>query len=314
MPKQIKTPAKVTEKDTKSEIFSAYQELLEEINAPVEKDATLEQEKIIIDNAAKETVEKITTDLSQLRITANQTISNLTEKLTAEAERFSALQKALALAKKELEDIHQIKIRAGMLQRMVELQKLEEERFGQEMTAKRQSWDNEQKEYEQRVARERTRETEEYNYEQQIKHKKEHDVWEEEKQKREKVLTDKEEKLSDQMQELEDLRKQAAQFQIAMDKAVKEAIAKTIVDERKEAQIRANFTKQETDTRIQIATLKIASLEKIVKDQTDEIIELKRQLETATRQVKDIAVAVIEGPKRERETDFSSKPTIPPQK
>lgn len=311
MPKHTKQTSKVTERDTKSEILTAYQELLDQVNKETPEDYTSKQEQAVLDTAAKETVEKITTDLSQLRVTANQTISSLTEKLTDEAERFAILQKAIAVAQKELSEMQQIKARAGMLQQMVEAQKHGEAAFEQEMASKRAVWVDEQKAYEERVQRERRREEEEYAYEQKLKRKRDADVWEEEKRERMKTLAKEQEVLTEQLEELESLREQAAQFPMQLEKAVKEAVDKALIQERKEAQVQANFVKQEADTKAQLAAVRIASLEKTVKEQDEEITELKRQLETANRQVKDIAVAVIEGPKRGKEFDESKPPQAP---
>jgi hypothetical protein len=302
MPRQTKAAVKVTEKNTKNEILEAYHELMEQaVDGSVEDDV-VKQEQKVLDSAAKETVEKVTTDLSRLRITANQTISSLTEQLTAEAERFGTLQKAISVAQKELEEISQIKLRAGMLKRMIELQKQEEEKFEKEMAEKRAAWAHEQKVYEEGLKKERSREEEEYVYQKSLRMKREKDMFEEEKRAWERDMQEKKRLHAEQETELADLRKQVVQFPVELDKAVKTAIAESVALERKESQVRQNFAKQEWDSKQQLSALKITSLEQMVKAQTSEIEELKRQLEKATQQVKDIAVTVIEGVKKASDT------------
>jgi hypothetical protein len=267
----------------------------------VVEDEVVKQEEKVLDSAARETVEKVTTDLSKLRISANQTISSLTEQLTAEAERFATLQKAIVLAKTELEEISQIKLRASMLRRMIELQKQEEEKFEQEMAERRTAWEQEQKVYEGGLRQARSREEEEYVYQKSLRVKREKDAFEEEKRVWERDMQEKKRLQVEQEAELIDLRKKAVQFPAELDKAVKDAVAEALVQERKDAQIRQNFAKQESDTKQQLSALKITSLEQIVKAQATDIEDLKRQSEKASQQMKDIAVTVIEGAKRDSE-------------
>lgn len=300
MPKQTKTSIKVSEKNTKNEILEAYHKLLEQAAEETPEEETEKQQ--IVDSAAKETVEKVTTDLSKLRISASQTISALTEQLTSEAERFATVQKAIGIAKAELEEMSQIKLRAGMLRRMIELQKQTESEFEQEMTKKRANWEQEQQAYEENLKKARTREEEEYGYQKSLRSKRERDAFEEEKRAWEREMQEKKQLYAEQVAELVELRKKVSQFATDIEKAVKSAVAEAVAQEKKDAQVRQNFSKQESDNKHQLSTLKITSLEQTVKRQTDEIEELKRQLEKSTQQVKDIAVKVIEGTKKETES------------
>lgn len=308
MVRQTKTDVIVTERSKKGDILEAYQGLLEQVTGGTVEDETVREEQKLLDSAAKETVEKVTNDLSKLRISSNQTISSLTEQLTTEAERFSTLQKAISIAEKELEEINQIKVRAGMLKRMIEVQRQEDEKFEQDMADKRAVWAQEQKRYEDELKKERSREEEEYAYQKSLRSKREKDAFAEEKRVWEQELQAKKQLHAQQLVELEELRKKVATHPLGLDKAIKDAVAQAIAQEKKDAQIRQNFAKQEWDSKQQISALKISSLEQTAKTQTAEIEELKRQHEKATQQVKDIAVSVIEGAKRE-----SDSPAKPPQ-
>ncbi len=308
MARQAKSVDKVSERSTKNEIFDAYQELLEKVTTGTVDDESVKQEQNFLDSAARETVEKVTNDLSKLRISANQTISSLTEQLTSEAERFSTLQKAISIAQKELEEINQIKVRAGMLKRMIEVQKQEGEKFDAEMAAKRTTWEEEQKTYEEHLRKERKREEEEYIYQKSLRARREKDTYDAEKRAWEQDLQEKKKLHAQQVLELEELRKKVAAQPLDIDKAVKSAVAQGLAQEKKDSQIRQNFAKQEWDSKQQLSALKISTLEQMVKAQTAEIEELKRQLEKATQQVKDIAVKVIEGAKREPESPTKKLP------
>lgn len=311
MPRPAKSSSQVSERSTKNEILDAYQQLLEKIENGIETSETTKSEQSIVDTAAKETVEKITHDLTSLRLSLNQTISALTEDLSSQAERFATLRKAIAIAQKELEEVQQIKTRAGMLKQMVETQKDEQRRFEEEMTEKQTAWLEEQKNYEEKLKRERAREEDEYGYQKNLKTHRDKDLMEEEKRKWEYGLAEKKTLQAKQEAELEDLRKKAAQFPQEMEKAVKTAVDKALGEERKDEQNRQSFAKQDADAKQQISALKIASLENTVKIQSAEIDEMKRQLEKATQQVKDVAIAVIEGSKKD--TDNQNKSALPPQ-
>lgn len=297
MPKRAIQGPKVSERSTKKEVLDAYHTILAQVEGEIGEDVMEKEEQQILDTASKETVEKITNDLSSLKLSINQTISSLSERLTQEAERLATIQKAIHLAQKELEETQKIKVTAGMLYRLIEAQKKQEEEFEKEIEKKKLSWDEEQKVYEEQTARERKREEEEYTYTKNLERRRDKGEWEEERIKR---VHQKEEEAKAQkilLDELEDLRKKVANFPVELEKEIKTAISKAETEVKKEAQIAQNFAQQEADGQLKIAQLKISSLEDTIKVQQNEIREQKRQLDESTRHVKDIAVAVVEGRK-----------------
>lgn len=94
--------AKVSEKSTKGEILDAYRQILAEASGGEEM--TSPEDKAAVAAASKETVEKITRDLSSLKVSLNGTITELADRLTQEAERFATIQKAIAVSQRELEE------------------------------------------------------------------------------------------------------------------------------------------------------------------------------------------------------------------
>ena len=294
---RTKTP--VTEKNTKNDILDAYRELLTEVTQGVVNDGGEQEEKLLVDTASKETVEKITTDLSRLKLSLNQTIAQLTERLTEEAERLALIRKAIVVAEKDLAETQQIKVRAGMLERMIALQKEKEEAFEKEMKGARESWELEQKEYDERTRRERGREEDAYRYEQDLTKKRYSDAREEENRVIEREKNADKEARAQMMKELEDLRKRVAQTPAELEKAVKDAVGMSLAQAKHEAEIATRLAKQEYDGEIRVREFTIDQLETTVKNQSVDIGRLRTQLDEAMKQVKDIAVAVIEGPKKE---------------
>ena len=270
MPRTRKDPT-VSEKNTKTDILSAYHALLSEINAGSDEPFHTPEEDAVIDTATKETVEKLTSDLSNLKLTLNKTITDLTERLTGEAERFAT--------------------------RMIELQKEKEALFEKEMAEKQRTWDEEQRIYEESAKRGRTRGEEEYRYEQELLKKRDADERTEEKLERERQNAQEKEAKMQMIKELEDLRKKTVGFPVETEKAVKEAVGKALTETRKDFETEKQFTASQHESGMTVAKLKIDTLEQTVKSQLAEITRLRTQFEEATRQVKDIAVAVIEGKK-----------------
>lgn len=302
-----RTKAPVTEKNTKNDILDAYRELLAEVSQGSVDDGTQVVEKQLMDAASKETVEKITTDLSQLKLSFNQTIATLNERIAEEAERLALIQKAIAIARKDLAETQQIKVRAGMLQRMIEVQKEKEEAFEKEMKTTREVWELEQKEYDERVGREREREEDAYRYGQDLAKKRNADEQEEAKRAVEREKTAEKEARAQSAKELEELRKRVALGPAELEKAVKDAVGTALAQSKHEADIAAKLVKQEYDGEIRVRQLTIDQSETTVKNQSMEIARLKQQLDEAMKQVKDIAVAVIEGPKKDAGVPLPTK-------
>ena len=104
----------------------------------------------------------------------------------------------------------------------------------------------------------------------------------------------KKEELSSWEKEFNKLKKQAEDFPVQLEKAVKQAVEAARSEEQQQAKVARDLTEKQVEGEKAVAALKIQTLEKAAKDQTEEIKALKSQLEQATRQVKDIAVSVID--------------------
>lgn len=170
-----------------------------------------------------------------------------------------------------------------------------------EMSQAKQDWIREQKQHEadmqQQKAQEeleRKREQETYQYSTALTRKRAEDEFQDKKLAWEKELAQRKEELESQKRELEQLRKLAAEFDNQKETAVKEA------ESLLEKQLTEKFVtekilkEQEFKAEKDILNLKIANLETDNSRLTKEIETLKRSFDEATRQVKEIAVKVIE--------------------
>jgi hypothetical protein len=299
MPKISKiSTQQVSEKSTKSEILDAYKEVMSKLTEKPE-DETIKEEKQIVDTAAKETVEKIIGDLSQLKISLSQTVGNLTEKLTWEAERLSSIRKATVIAQKELEDTQKVKITAKQLYDLITLQKKQEDDFKLEMDTQKNAWEEEKKQYEETKKRERTREEDEYEYNKKVERKRYQENWNEELKKHESQKQEETESREAMLKELDELRKNVETYPAIKEKEIKAAVAQALALVNKDNQIQQNFAKQKADSELELLRSQLISLKATLKSQDDQIRELKIQLEASTKHIKDIAISVVEGSKKE---------------
>lgn len=183
-----------------------------------------------------------------------------------------------------------------------------------EIAQVKQDWSRGQKQHELELVQqknqeevERKREQETYQYNTNLSRKRTEDEFQDRKLSWEKDLAQKKEELENQKKELEDLRKLSAGFNGQKENAVKEALdvlEKTLTEKvNQEKKLREQEIKAEKD----IFTLKISNLETDNTRLNKEIEILKRSLEEAVRQVKEIAVKVIESGSSQNKPQVSSQ-------
>ena len=216
--------SEISTKNTKSEILSAYDELLKKIQDKKTEEPKKVQEQQKQENLVKKAAslsnESIVKGIAGLKVELASTLDKLGENLVSEFRKFEELQQAITVEQKNLEDLYQLSVVADSLSVMLLAQKekkeqfeeeiasrktefnenmnSEKERFETEMAEKKALWKKEQETWQQKNKEEseetkknRTRAEEEYQYNLKISRKKEADIYEEKKQKLEKDLTEK---------------------------------------------------------------------------------------------------------------------------
>lgn len=165
----------------------------------------------------------------------------------------------------------------------------------------RMSWVREQKDRELETAQRnqqedivRRREQEEYEYEKKRTRKQEEDAFLEKKEKWEKELSNRKEEIEKDKKELEMLRKQVEGFDTEIEKAVKEVRAQLSKELTEQFGNERKLREQEVKAGKELLELKITNLASENSRNIEEIKMLKQSLEEATRQIKDVAVKVIE--------------------
>lgn len=293
----------VSPKSTKGEIFSAYKQLLKEFHEKAGDNRARKETKQAIDQetvqrASGYSVENILEAISNLDSTVRGSLRNLGEQLIRESQKLRELQEAIRIEQENLQKTKKIKVEVETLENLIEAQNAQKQEFEAETAIKREDFQKEMQAKKEAWKREQ----EEYEYELELNRKKEENEYAEKTAQREAELADKEKAMAAAQQELADLREKAAKFAAELETAARKAKEETERETRKEEQIKAELLKEKYDGERRIATLTIDTLKERVAALETETAALKTALASATQEVKDVAVKVIEGQSRLGET------------
>ncbi len=183
------------------------------------------------------------------------------------------------------------------------------EKLQKEIAEAKLAWNKEQQEYQQKLNESnqqqeitRKREQETYDYETARKRKTAEDEFNEKEALWERELVARKDELAKEKAELEDLRKRVIAFDADKEKAIKQATEALYKELESRFAAEKKFTDQQNRSDQELLKLRIENLTVENARQSKEIEILKKALDEATAQVKDIAVKVIE----------SRKPAPPP--
>ena len=321
---------KLTPTNTKQEMLQAYNVLLKELEE--KQEGELRPEKKIEEKKIKEAVqvaESLTTEgvgkeIANLKLEIGKTLTRISDQLEGEVNRFVAIRNAISAKEKEIGELYEIEKSAMSLAALIEAQNQKRQEFTAEMEDKKETlrqeidetrtaWKKEQEEHDAAVKerdglekKRQTREKEEFDYAFKREQQTATDRFTYEKAKLEQELKDKKEQMEQELKareaaiaakevELNDFRKQAAQFPKELETTVNRAIKETSERLLLEAKSREELLKKEGEGERNVFTARIESLEKTTKEQSERITALTKQLEAAYQKVQDIAVKTVEG-------------------
>jgi hypothetical protein len=323
-------PKKLSLSNTKQEMLEAYSAILKQLEA--QREAELKPEKKLEEKKAKEVIqvaeslssEGVAREISTLKIEAGKMLAQISDRLEEEIQKFKAVQNAIVLKEKELQELYEIERSAVTLAALIESQNQKRQAFeiemaekkealSQEIEALRAQREQEKKEYEEEIKerdmaekKRREREKDDYEYSFKREQKLTKDTFADEKSKLEKEIQVKKEQMESELkerekviaekeEELNEFRKKVSAFPKEMETAVAKAIKETAEKLTLEAKNREELVKKEFIGERNVFTTRIESLEKSVKEQNEQIAKLSQQLEKAYQQVQEIAVKTIEG-------------------
>ena len=323
-------PKKLSLSNTKQEMLEAYSAILKQLEA--QREAELKPEKKLEEKKAKEVIqvaeslssEGVVREISTLKIEAGKMLAQISDRLEEEIQKFKAVQNAIVLKEKELQELYEIERSAVTLAALIESQNQKRQVFELEMAEKKEALsqeiealraqrEQEKKEYEEEIKerdmaekKRREREKDDYQYSFTREQKLTKDTFEDGKSKLEKEIQVKKEQMGSEIKErekaiagredeLNELRKKVSAFPKEMETAIAKAIKETTEKLTLEAKNREELMKKEFVGERNVSTTRIESLEKIGKEQNEQITKLSQQLEKAYQQVQEIAVKTIEG-------------------
>ncbi len=323
-------PKKLTLSNTKQEMLEAYHTVLKQLEA--QKEVELKPEKKLEEKKAKEVVqvadslssEGIARETSNLKIETGKMLAQISDRMEEEINRYKAIQNAVALKEKELQELYEIEKSAMTLAALIESQNQKRQAFESEMAAKKEALNQEIEtlvpngKKKKRITKPRSKNGIWLKRRGATGRKKsttmplrENRSWprtnlrmkrqswrkrsRSKKEQMESELKIREKVIAEQEAELNELRKKVSAFPKEMEAAVNKAVKETTERINLEAKNREEFQKREFAGEKNVLTTRIESLEKTVKEQSERIVKLNQQLEKAYQQVQDIAVKTIEG-------------------
>jgi hypothetical protein len=322
-------PKKLSMASTKQEMLEAYQSLLRQLEE--KKEAELKPEKKLEEKKAREVVkvadslsaEGVGHEISTLKGDIGKMLTQISDKMEDEVNKFNTIQKAIELKEKEIQELYEIEKSAMTLAALIETQNQKRQQFEAEMSSRkeeltqeiqtlRSQWAKEKSDYEAEIKerdlaekKKRDRDKEEYEYgfkrQQQIAK----DKFEDEKAKLEKEIQVKKEQMeielksrekviAEKEEELNDLRKKVGLFPKEMEAAVNRAVKETTERLNLESRNREELLRKELIGEKNVLTTRIEALEKTAKEQNAQITGLTQLLEKANQKVQDIAVKALE--------------------
>jgi len=323
-------PKKLTLANTKQEMLQAYGETLKQLEA--QKEMELKPEKKLEEKKAKEVIqvaeslssEGVAKEISTLKIETGKMLAQISDRLDEEINKFKAVQNAVVLKERELQELYEIEKSAMSLAALVEAQNQRRQTFESEMGAKKEALsqeietlraesEKEKADYEATIKerdlgekKRRDREKEEYDYAFKREQKLAKDKFEDEKGKLEKEIQIKKEQMEVELksrekvivekeEELNEFRKKVIAFPKELETAVARAVKEITERLTLDAKNKDELQKKEFLGEKNVLLTRIESLEKTVKEQSERIVKFNQQLEKAYQQVQDIALKTIEG-------------------
>ena len=323
---------KLSMSSTKQEMLDAYSAVLKELKEKEEvelrPEKKLEEKKKVevlkvADSVSALSVDGIAKEIAGLRVDVIRMLSQISDNLEGETDKFKKMKEAVELKERELEELYAIEREAVTLAALVEAQSRRRQEFDSRMAqdkedaqreseSTRRQWESDKKAHEfeakewdaaEKKRRERDKEEFEYAFKREQRLAKE--SLQDEKAKLEKEMSVRKAELENALaareatiaakeQELAELQKKASmvpkEIEAAVAKAVKEVSERLTL----EGKNREELMKKEFEGERNVLRTRIESLEKTAKEQYDQITKLSQQLEKSYQKVEEMAVKALE--------------------
>jgi hypothetical protein len=278
------TDPKVSEKSTKPELWAAYNQLVAQLEGRSTEPSPELQSALAHDPSRS---------LVELKLKVSQQLDALGEEVQADIASLADARRALKFERR----------------RLLESQTAEQQQLAAEIGNVRSQWDKEKQDHSTEQERQRQeqiktrqREDDDYRYNLQKTRRNEEDAYDQKQAARESALQSKEQALQEREQHLKQLEAELAAWPKRLDDAVAATRAELGKEIGQQHTAEVRELKLIHQHEVSLATVKAQGLELQLKSQVAEVDSLKRQLADASRQLKDMAVTVIEARSSEYRT------------
>lgn len=322
-------------KSTKKEIFEAYEVILNEIkdgknkniqkgnagDQPVLNAEASEEGKVQYKSAGAGPVasaelnielnaDKIAGDIHGLKINISNILNKLNDRVLEELKKLDLIKQAVKDENEKLENIYKIKAEANILFNLVEAREQKsrefkreaedgEEKIKTEKLAKEKEWQREQEEYAYNLKLSRKKEEDDYEFKKQIKERE----FIEKLAGKEKELKLRELKITEQENEIKEIKEKSATFNAEIEKAVQETEKRIKAELEKETAVSRGMLMKDIEKERELSKFKIMSLEDALKIRQAQLNSLESELKAANAKSQELAVKIIEYSREPRAGD-----------
>lgn len=290
------------------------------------------QTKVVYEMPKANDVSGIIAYLNNMQKGISPALGEISAKMTLEAEALAELQETINDKKDNLAKLYDLKVENGILDKLVteyeekqtlyaeENQKLQEA-YQQDLAEKQKTWQKEQKLHNKRTVErnekadlEYQRNYKEHEYDLQLNRKLEKDGYEQKKKALQQILTDlreqqdetwttQEKQVKEREDEFEKLKKEAEEIPSRLEKEIKKAEYEGRAIIEKDAKIKADLLAKEVENAQRIYEMKVNALDTTIKGQEARLQNINKQLETALKQVQELAIKALDGATNQKSFD-----------
>ena len=324
---------KVSTKNTKQELVTAYNQLAKELKAAKAGGGESASASAAApagggdgggDDGDELSIPDIVERLKALTLSIGESSSSLQSALSAEATVLHRLRTEADAIIEQLSTLHGITVGPDTLDTLVKQYgetskaaeaELSEKRkaFDKEMSAARAAWKKEQdehvakaKEAAAQLKKARQRDAQEYKYDIERQHKAESDGLEQARKAFAQELSDLEERkrsewserekaIAEREKELAELTKKSEAFEAELETATKKAEAEGTGIAKRQTKTQADLKKKDNEAIQRVLELRISSLQDQIAKQDAQVEELTKALDSARKQTTELAVKAIDG-------------------
>ncbi|MTJ49658.1 hypothetical protein [Dolichospermum sp. UHCC 0259] len=262
--------------------------------------------------------------LANIQLGFGSAANELSEQLTTKAARLSEIQQVVQEEISQLSQLHNLEVSEDILDTLIQTYEDNEKAYqeeysqsyevlSQEVLELNNNWQKEQEEYQRTIKernenlnRTRQRDSAEYKYDLELQRKLASDEYaqeqkllnnqlEEEKETTEKQWSEREKTIADREKEFAELKAKVEAFPKDKETALKKATEEGKGIATYQAKVKSDLYAKEVEGQKRFYEQRLQSSEQTITNQQTRLENLSRQLESALKQVQDLAVKAIEG-------------------